>query len=397
MDYGLTKTGSTIKETFNNSNRIKMKIIIDDKIPYIKGALDSVAEVIYWPGSKTTPEIVKDADAIITRTRTICNESLLKGSKVKFIATTTVGFDHIDTDYCEKAGIEWVNSPGCNSESVNQYVASAIHAWAMRKREDLAGKTIGIIGVGNVGSRVARTCRTIGMNVLLNDPPRERVEGSEQFVSLETIQKEADIITYHVPLSMTGQDATFHMADKKFLQNLAKKPLLINSCRGEVFDTEAIKNAYKSSYISGVILDCWENEPDLDLDLFNLAEYGTPHIAGYSKDGKAKGTSMTVQAVSRFFNLGLDNWQPDNVDLPEKTTIEINGNQRREYSILAEAILSTYDIETDDELLRESPHMFEKFRGDYPVRREFDTYTVKAKNVEQQTLDKLSKLGFKIN
>ncbi len=374
-----------------------MKIVIDDKIPYIKGALDSVAEVVYLTGSKTTAEDVKDADALITRTRTICNENLLKGSKVKFIATTTVGYDHIDTEYCKKAGIEWTNSPGCNSESVNQYVASALLSMSMRKREDLAGKTIGIIGVGNVGSRVAKTCKTIGMKVLLNDPPREKVEGSEQFVSLETIQKEADIITFHVPLNMSGEDATFHLADEKFLLNLSKKPLLINSCRGEVFDTEAIYNALEANDISGVILDCWENEPALDLELLNLAEYGTPHIAGYSKDGKANGTKMSVQAVSRFFNLGIDDWRPENIELPKSTVIEIDGNQRREYSILAEAILSTYDIETDDELLRESPHLFEKFRGDYPVRREFDTYTVKAKNIEKETIEKLSKLGFKIS
>lgn len=374
-----------------------MKIVIDDKIPYIKGAFEKVADVVYLPGSKTTPEIVKDADALITRTRTICNENLLKNSKVKFIATATIGYDHIDTAYCKKAGIEWTNAPGCNAESVNQYIASALVSWSMRKREDLTGKTIGIVGVGNVGARVAKTCEIIGMKVLLNDPPRERIEGSTQFVTMETIQKEADIITFHVPLNMSGEDATFHIADEKFLQNLVKKPLLINSCRGEVFDTEAIINAIEANYISGVILDCWENEPDIDLELLNLAEYGTPHIAGYSKDGKANGTKMSIQAISHFFNLGLDNWEPENVDLPENTIIEIDGNQRREYSILAEAILSTYDIETDDEMLRESPHLFEKFRGDYPVRREFDTYTIKALNVENSTLEKLKKLGFKID
>ncbi len=172
---------------------------------------------------------------------------------------------------------------------------------------------------------------------------------------------------------------------------------MINSCRGEVFDTEAVYNALEANDISGVILDCWENEPELDLELLNLAEYGTPHIAGYSKDGKANGTKMCVQAVSRFFNLGVDDWQPKNVDLPENTIIEIDGTQRREYSIIAEAILSTYDIENDDELLRESPHLFEKFRGDYPVRREFDTYTVKTKNVEKKTVEKFRKLGFKIS
>jgi len=373
-----------------------MKIVIDDKIPYIRGAFEPFAEVVYLPGSKTTPEVVKDADAIVTRTRTKCNRELLEGSKVKFIATATIGYDHIDTGYCERAGIEWTNAPGCNAESVNQYIASALFSYSMKKRIDLKEKTIGIVGVGHVGSRVARLCETIGMKVLLNDPPRERVEGPEQFVSLETIQKKADIITFHVPLNMKGENATFHMVDEKFIQNLKKQPLLINSCRGEVFNSAAIKNALKTGVISGLIADCWENEPDIDLELLKMADYGTPHIAGYSKDGKANGTKMSVQAISRFFNLGINNWAPENVELPEKTTIEIDGNQRREYSILAEAVLSTYDIENDDEALKENPQLFEKLRGDYPVRREFDSYTVVARNIENKTLEKLKKLGFRI-
>jgi erythronate-4-phosphate dehydrogenase len=279
---------------------------------------------------------------------------------------------------------------------VNQYIASALFSWSMKKRFDLKEKTIGIVGVGHVGSKVARFCETIGMKVLLNDPPRERKEEPEQFVSLKTIQNEADIITFHVPLNLNGKDATFHMVDENFIQYLKKKPLLINSCRGEVFDTKAIKKALQKGVVSEFIADCWENEPDIDLELLKLADYGTPHIAGYSKDGKANGTKMSVQAISRFFNLGINNWEPENVELPEKTTIEIDGNQRREYSILAEAILSTYDIETDDEALRENPQLFEKLRGDYPVRREFDSYTISAKNIENETLEKLKKLGFSL-
>ena len=373
-----------------------MKIIIDDKIPYIRGAFEKVAEVVYLPGNKTTPEIVKNADAIITRTRTICNEKLLAGSAVKFIATATIGFDHIDTDYCEKAGIQWTNAPGCNAESVNQYIASALFSWSLKNRTELAGKTIGIVGVGQVGSRVAKTCETIGMKVLLNDPPRERTEGSGIFTDLKTIQQEADIITFHVPLNMSGEDATFHLANAVFLAGLKKQPLLINSCRGEVFDTEAVKQARKSGLISGLVIDCWENEPELDLELLKMADFGTPHIAGYSKDGKANGTMMSVQAVSRFFNLGLDDWKPSGVEPPENPVIRIDDNQRREYSILAEVILSTYDIENDDNELRKDTSLFEKIRGDYPVRREFDSFTVEAANVKEETLEKLRKLGFGI-
>lgn len=244
-----------------------MKIIIDDKIPYIRGAFEPVAEVVYLPGAKTTPDVVKDADAIVTRTRTICNEHLLKDSTVKFIATATIGYDHIDTDYCDAAGIRWTNAPGCNSKSVEQYIASTLMVLAETKGWKLSEKTIGVVGVGNVGSKVARVCEILGMRVLLNDPPRERAEGSEGFVSLETIQREADIITLHVPLNMKGEDATFHLANDTFLNALVQKPVLINSCRGEVTETQAVKRALDKGLISDFVCDCWEDEPDLDLEL----------------------------------------------------------------------------------------------------------------------------------
>lgn len=373
-----------------------MKVVIDDKIPYIKGALEPFAEVIYLPGSKTTADVVKDADAIITRTRTICNEKLLAGSKVKFIATATIGYDHIDTGYCDRAGISWTNAPGCNAKSVEQYIAAALFTWALERREKLREKTIGIVGVGNVGSEVARFCGITGMRVLLNDPPRQRAEGPGNFVSLDTISQEADIITFHVPLNSEGEDATFHMADNHFFENLARKPLVINSCRGEVFDTEAVKDALKSGKITGFIGDCWENEPHIDSELMAMSFLATPHIAGYSKDGKANGTMMSIQALSRFFNLGIDDWQPSGVELPENREIVLDGSRRDEESIIAEAVLTTYNIEEDDEALRAHPEQFEKLRGDYPLRREFPVYQVRAANVNEETVEKLRRIGFEI-
>lgn len=374
-----------------------MKVVIDDKIPYIKGALEPYADVVYLSGSKTTPEVVKDADALITRTRTICNEKLLAGSAVKFIATATIGYDHIDIDFCKKAGIEWTNAPGCNARSVEQYIASALFTWALERRIKLREKTIGIVGVGNVGSKVERFCKTIGMKVLLNDPPRERVEGNNKFVSLETIQQEADIITFHVPLNMEGEDATFHMANSRFFDNLARQPLLINSCRGEVFETNTVKTALKRGIIDAYIADCWENEPDIDLELLEIAYMATPHIAGYSKDGKANGTAMSVQAISRFFVLGIDEWQPEGIEMPDNTNLVIDGTRRDEETIIAEAVLSTYDIEADDNALRSNPDDFEKLRGDYPVRREFPVFKVIATNIEPKVIEKLKAIGFKVD
>ena len=371
-----------------------MKIIIDDKIPYIRGAFEDVAEVIYLPGSKTTPEIVKDADAIVTRTRTICNEKLLADSSVKFIATATIGYDHIDTDYCNAAGINWTNAPGCNSKSVEQYIASTLMVLAERKNLQLKDLCIGIVGVGNVGSKVAKVCGLLGMKVLLNDPPRERSEGSAAFVSLNQIVEQADVITLHVPLNMKGDDATYHLADEAFLMSLKKKPVLINSCRGEVIETNAVKQGLKDGNISSFVCDCWENEPDIDLELLEITELATPHIAGYSKDGKATGTEMSVHAISDFFALGLNNWHPFGVELPTNPIIELNGAGLSEQELISKAILSTYDIRNDDSNFRNNPALFEQQRGDYPTRREFPAYTIRAKNVDAKTLQILKELGF---
>jgi erythronate-4-phosphate dehydrogenase len=373
-----------------------MKIIVDNKIPYINGVLEPFFEVIYLPGSLTTKEVVKDADALVTRTRTICSKEILEGSSVKFIATATIGFDHIDIDFCRAAGIEWANAPGCNAESVNQYVSSALFSWSIRKKVALAGKTIGIVGVGQVGSRVAKTCGILGMNVLLNDPPRERTEGSSEFVSLSTIQQQADIISFHVPLNMEGVDRTHHMVDESFLQDLQNRPVIINTCRGEVFESKAVYRALEAGEISGMVIDCWENEPELDLGLLGLADFGTPHIAGYSKDGKANGTRTSVRAVSRFFGLGIDEWEPSGIEPPGQPVIELDGSVRAEESILAEAVLSTYEIQSDDAALRENPGLFEQLRGDYPVRREFGCHSISARNIQPETIEKLQKMGFKV-
>jgi erythronate-4-phosphate dehydrogenase len=373
-----------------------MKILIDDKIPYIRGAFESVAEVVYLPGAKTTPEIAKDADAIVTRTRTICNEILLSGSSVKFIATATIGYDHIDTDYCDKAGIQWTNAPGCNSKSVEQYIASTIMVLAEKNDWNLSEKCIAIIGVGNVGSKVARICEIFGMKVLLNDPPRQRAEGSKQFVSIQQIMTEADIITLHVPLNLKGEDMTFHLGNDVFFENLIKTPVIINSCRGEVTDSKAVKSVLKSGKISGFVCDCWENEPDLDLELLVLTEIATPHIAGYSKDGKAIGTLMSVQAINKYFDLGLENWEPSGVELPLNPEIQIDGYGLSEQKIISKAIIHTYNIMNDDYNFRNNVADFEQLRGDYPTRREFTAFTIIAKNIEEKTLNKLKQLGFNI-
>ncbi len=373
-----------------------MKIVIDDKIPYIRGAFEPVAEVLYLPGSKTNAEVVQNADAIVTRTRTICNEELLAGSSVKFIATATIGYDHIDTGYCKQAGIAWTNAPGCNSGSVEQYIASVLMVLSVQKEINLQDLCIGIVGVGNVGSKIERLCRILGMKVLLNDPPREKTEGSAAFVSIETIQKEADIISLHVPLESSGEYATWHMADESFFYNLKRKPVLINSCRGEVVKTSALKMALDNGSVSAAVCDCWENEPEIDRELLDACFIATPHIAGYSRDGKANGTKMSVQAISKYLELGLDNWQPTGVELPDDATFTLNGQGLSEFDIIAKAIFHTFDVRNDDNRLRNDVSSFEKQRGDYPVRREFHAFTIIPENIPDATIEKLKMLRFNI-
>lgn len=373
-----------------------MKCVIDDKIPYIRNVFEPFGSVVYLSGAKTTAEVVKDADVIVTRTRTICNEKLLAGSSVRLIATATIGYDHIDTSYCEQQGIAWTNAPGCNSKSVEQYIASTLFSLAEKHQFCLADKTIGIVGVGQVGSKVAKICTIFGMNVLLNDPPRERKEGPQGFVSLETIMEQADIITLHVPLNEGGEDATFHLADASFFNALKRKPILMNSCRGEVLDTEAAKKAVEMGKISGLVVDCWEKEPLIDLELLQLADIATPHIAGYSKDGKANGTTMCVQYISRFFNLGIDSWVASGVETPNPSTIQLDGEGKTDEAILAEAVWATYDVRQDDAQFRAHIDLFEQLRGDYPLRREFPAYTLETRNVPGALMQKLELLGFVI-
>jgi erythronate-4-phosphate dehydrogenase len=373
-----------------------MKIVIDDKIPYIQGAFEEYAEVHYVPGSATTHKIVKDADALVTRTRTICNEQLLANTSVKMIATATIGYDHIDTNYCEKAGIFWTNAPGCNSKSVEQYIASVLMIWAEKQQRSFNELCIGVVGVGNVGSKVAYISNLLGMKVLKNDPPRKRNKESSEYVELAEIQEKADIITLHVPLQMDGEDQTYHLASRHFFNELKRSPLVINSCRGEVTDTQAVKEAIRTHQISAYVADCWENEPEIDRELLELTFLATPHIAGYSKDGKAEGTRMSVRAISNYFRLGLNNWDPSGVELPVNSVISIDGSGLSDQDVISKAILHTYDIRTDDRLFRNKPSDFEQQRGDYPVRREFPAYTLQLKNVTSQATTLLEGLGFKL-
>lgn len=371
-----------------------LRIVSDDKIPFLHGVLDRFAEVRYMPGSKIAREHLSDADALIIRTRTKCTPGLLEGTRVKFIGTATIGFDHIDTHYCESRNIKWVNAPGCNSWSVQQYVAAALLNISAEFRLGLKEKTIGIVGVGNVGSKVEKFAALLGMNVILNDPPRQRKEGGAGFSDLESLLRESDFITMHVPLNFVGEDKTFHMINDKTLKKVRKGTWFINSSRGEVAETGALISALKSGRLAGAVIDVWENEPDLDLSLMHKAFIATPHIAGYSTDGKANGTAVIVNRLAEFFGLPLSNWYPDALPEPEEPVITIDCRDKSGEQIVREAVKHTYDIMEDDMRLRFAPSDFEKLRGDYPVRREFGAFKVHLISPPGGMKDLLQSLGF---
>lgn len=367
----------------------KLKIVADDRIPFLRGVLEPYAEVVYLPGDKTGPAEVKEADALITRTRTHCNESLLAGSRVRFIATATIGYDHLDTAYLDSAGIAWTSAPGCNASSVAQYVAGALTL----DNADPRGKTLGVVGVGNVGSKVAKLGEALGMRVLRNDPPRARREGREAFTELPELLAEADFVSIHTPLTRDGEDPTFHLCDADFLARMKPGAWLCNAGRGEVADTCALKTALQKGMLGGAVLDVWEHEPAIDRELLALVRIGTPHIAGYSTDGKANGTSMSVQALAKFFGIPeLINWRPEEIPAPpEGQTIELDP-ALSDAEQLAAALRHTYDIRIDDRNLREDPAGFERQRGHYRFRREAPAFTVKGGSPEVRAA--LTRLGF---
>lgn len=342
-----------------------MKVIVDNKIPFIKEAIEKIADqVVYLPGKEFTPSAVKDADALIIRTRTRCNRELLEGSRVRFIATATIGFDHIDIEYCREAGITWTNASGCNSASVAQYLQSSLVLLHKLKGIKLSEATLGIIGVGNVGSKIAEVAREFGMRVLLNDLPRQDKEGEDGFSSLRTLAEECDILTLHVPLYKEGKYKTFHLADDAFFQSLKRRPVIINTSRGEVIETNALLRALETSAISDAIIDVWENEPDINLTLLNKVFLGTPHIAGYSADGKANATRMSLDSLCRFFHIRAEyHIAPPQPEQPVLTATS-----------LYDAYLQMYDPRRDSEALKGHPELFEKLRGDYPLRREKEAY-----------------------
>ncbi|MDR1808958.1 MAG: 4-phosphoerythronate dehydrogenase [Prevotella sp.] len=365
-----------------------MRIVADKDIPYLKGVAEAFGEVEYLSGDKFTREAVREADTLIVRTVTRFGRELLAGSNVKLICSATIGFDHIDTAYCTQSGIAWRNAPGCNSGSVMQYVVSALIVLSRLKNSPLDGKTIGVVGVGNVGKKVAKACRLLGMRVLLNDPPRQLAKPSDEFVDLETVRREADFITFHTPLTKEGEFKTLQLADHRFFSSLTKKPVIINTARGGIIDTDAIKEAIVRQQISGAIIDCWENEPVIDLEYMRMVDIATPHIAGYSADGKANASRIALENLCAFWHLPALPIQSICVPNAACSVIDMDALDGSAH----DAILQTYNPLQDYRRLLANPSQFSRLRAQYPLRREYAAYTLLNASKETGTL--LTELGF---
>lgn len=341
----------------------RLKIVADKAIPFLEGVFDPYADMTYLSGDKIGPEDVRDADVLMVRTRTKCNADLLEGSKVKFIATATIGTDHIDFPYCDSKGIVVRNAPGCNAGGVMEYVFSALYGLASRKSISLQGDTIGIIGVGHVGSLIERMGRALGFRILKCDPPRAEAEGSFGFCDLEYLLQNSQIVTLHVPLNET----TRGMADSEFFSLMQPGAFFINAARGEVVCDDALKAAIPK--LGPVIIDTWNHEPDIDLDLMDKVAIATPHIAGYSYQGKQNGTAAAVRAVAHYFGITeLYEFFPK-TDLPENEAVKLDLKGLNQGEI-ASVLQYNYPIFTDDFMLRLNPENFDKLRSEYNYRRE---------------------------
>ncbi len=349
-----------------------MKIVADKKIRFLQGAFDSVAQVVTKEGKEIAAADVADADVLFIRTRTKCDARLLDGSSVRSIFTATIGFDHIDTDYCREHGIYWQNAPGCNAASVQQYIFSALAVLRSRYGYALRGQTLAIVGVGNVGKLVEKWANVLGMNVLRVDPLRAEAEGKEGFCDYYEALAKADIVTFHTPLVRTGKNATYYLFDREAISHLKQGAVVLNTSRGEVFDTKAVVDGLRNGRISHAVIDVWENEPNISKELIDLADIATPHVAGYSSDSKRNASQMSADAFFDHYGLA-HTWKAAELAPPAEPEISIESGAS-EIDAACEMFLATYDILSDDGRLRTEPSGFESQRGNYPVRREVGAF-----------------------
>jgi erythronate-4-phosphate dehydrogenase len=379
-----------------------MKIIADENIPCVEKAFASLGDVVLLPGRDMRRAQVRDADILLVRSVTRVDQALLEGSSIRFVGSATIGFDHVDRDYLKQQGIGFSTAPGCNATSAAEYVVSALMAISERKDFSLSGKSVGIIGCGNVGSRVRGKLAALGMTCMINDPPRAAAGDDDTFVELDEALQ-ADIVTLHVPLSNSGAHPTYHLVDAAALQKLKPGAVVINTSRGAVVDNHALNALLEHRDDLSVILDVWEDEPAINVSLLEKVDLGTPHIAGYSLDGKLRGTDMIYRAACEYSGERAQ-WDVAD-DLPAGPSLNLDAATHDDMTaMLRSAVLGSYDVRADDARLRELPGLsptdrplyFDRLRKEYPVRREFSETRVMLDGPADDLESVLCQLGFPV-
>jgi erythronate-4-phosphate dehydrogenase len=382
-----------------------MKIVADQNIPFVEQCFAHLGQVELFPGRKITHEAVADADVLLVRSITKVNQSLLAHSKIKFVATATIGFEHVDLDYLARNNIGFASAPGSNANSVAEYIVSALLALGKKYKFKVAGKSIGIVGVGNVGSKVAVKCAALGMKTVLNDPPLARKTGDPKYRPLDELFG-CDFVTFHTPLTKDGPDKTYHLADATFFGKLKKGAFFFNTSRGSVMETAALKQAMEEKKLAGVVLDVWENEPNIDPQLLADVDLSTPHIAGYSFDGKVAGLIMIYNAACDYFKHKPQHNLGDFLPEPKVAQIHITHEDLKqdEEHLIHNIVQQVYVLNRDDfntrEILLQEPEkrgeFFDLLRKNYPQRREFQNTKVYLPDPSSSLAQMLAGIGFKI-
>ncbi len=383
---------------------MKLNIVCDANMPYGAEAFGTLGNVTLLDGRAIRAADVREADLLFTRSTTKVNRDLLGGSRVRFYGSAVIGTDHVDAAYLQTAGIPWCAAPGCNAESVGQYVTAALLWLAGRHDLTLAGRTLGVIGVGNVGRKVVAKGRALGMRVVACDPPRQRDPQdteAQAFVPLNTLLAEADFVTCHVPLTRDGVDRTWHLLDATALARMKPGVVLLNAARGPVTHTDALL-AELGTRIAHIVMDTWEGEPAYRTDLLARADLATPHIAGHSYEGKVNGTAMVYRAACAFLGVPPNYGFP--LPEPPVPVWEADTAGRHDESVLRDLVLATYDIAADDHRLRatctvdatERARAFDRLRTNYPMRREFGSTRARLQHASPELRAKVAGLGFQI-
>ncbi len=370
-----------------------VKILVDENMPYARELFSRIGDVVPVPGRPLPQEQLQDADALMVRSVTKVNAALLAGTPVKFVGTATAGTDHIDESSLTEAGVAFSAAPGCNAIAVVEYVFSSLLYLAERDGFSLRDRTVGIVGVGNVGGRLQKRLAAWGVKTLLCDPPRAEHGDNEAFLSLEEVAAQADVLTFHTPLIKQGAHKTLHMADSALLLGLKSDAIVINACRGEVVDNSALTEVLKTRQDLSVVLDVWEPEPELSLELLDLVDIGTAHIAGYTLEGKARGTTQVFEAWTAFIGQAQQVALSTLLPAPDIGRITLQGEL--DQATLKRLVHLVYDVRRDDALLRHvaaQPGEFDRLRKQYQERREWSSLEVLCDNPDAAEL--LQRLGF---